>query len=300
VTSEAASPSFRTGGLEVHQVVEAAAAPPLDIFRPTSFLPGLDPRELGRQRSALSPTSLDPATNTLVLRLQSHLVRIGSLTILVDTCVGNHKERPGQPYWSALDSPAFEASLRAAGATFESIDVVLCTHLHVDHVGWNTRLEDGVWVPTFPNATYVFPAQDLDHHLPLARRSRGSLPWIDDSVEPILASDQVVAAGPTSALPGGTELVPAPGHTAGHAAYRLGHGATTILFAGDVVHSPLQLALPDLAMRADHDAELARRSRRRVLEMACEPGTVFCPAHFASPALGRIEATRDAFELVPC
>ena len=114
------------------------------------------------------PNHYDPASGYLKLSIHSWLIEIGGRKILIDTCVGNHKSRKQRPFWDQLNTPYLER-LAAAGVKPEDIDMVMCTHLHVDHVGWNTRLDNGRWVPTFPNAQYVFSKTDYDHFLGIDR-----------------------------------------------------------------------------------------------------------------------------------
>lgn len=286
---------LRLGELAIHPVVEAPAAPPVPIFRPEEFFPGIDPALVAEHRGWLAPRFLDPAHGTLRLRIQSYLVRTPDRTVLVDTCVGNHKPRPAQPFWDGLDDPSFEAALAAAGTTPAQVDVVVCTHLHVDHVGWNTRRDGDTWVPTFPNATYVFASEELGTALERAAGAPGQLPWIEDSVRP------VIEAGLARTVPSGDHLdeeialVAAPGHTPGHVAVRVEREGPAALFVGDLFHSPLQLRRPDLTMRADHDAGRARASRRRILEEACGTDTVVLPAHVPLSAAGRIERSGDGY-----
>lgn len=287
--------SLRLGDLSVHEVVEADAAPAVPVFRPEAFYPGIDPAVVDEHRAWLEPRFLDPASGTLRLRIQSYVVRTPERLVLVDTCVGNHKPRPAQPFWDGLDDPAYEVALAAAGLAPEDVDVVLCTHLHVDHVGWNTRRDGDAWMPTFPNATYVFATEELDPALDRAGREPGQLPWIEDSVQPVIDAGLARTVASGDRLDEEITLVAAAGHTPGHVAVRVQRGGPAALFVGDLVHSPLQLRRPDLPMRADHDAALARSSRRRVLEEACGTDTVVLPAHVPLADAGRVERIGDGY-----
>src|SRR5262249_32290740 len=121
--------------------------------------------EVGQQhRDWLMPNHYDQASGMLKLSVHSWLLTVGGKRILIDTCVGNHKSRPHRPKWHLMETRYLER-LKEAGVEPDQVDMVMCTHLHVDHVGWNTRLENGKWVPTFKNAKYVFSKQDYDHYL---------------------------------------------------------------------------------------------------------------------------------------
>src|SRR5262249_11463535 len=153
------------------------------------FFPGLTKELLAENRSWLRPRFLD-AADRLILAIQSYLIITPHHTILIDTCVGNHKPRPTRPFWHMLNSDRFEMGLAAAGVRVEDVDFVMCTHLHVDHVGWNTRLDNGRWVPTFPNARYVFAERELAYWQQRQQGAPEACPWITDSVLPIVAAQR--------------------------------------------------------------------------------------------------------------
>ncbi|RYI99412.1 MAG: MBL fold metallo-hydrolase, partial [Acetobacteraceae bacterium] len=148
---------FQLGDLTIHRVVEEERP----LFDPLEFFPNLTAEVLAENRSWLEPAALDPATGLIKLCIQSYIVKTPHHTILVDSCVGNHKQRPNRPFWHQKTDDTWERNLAATGYSVEDIDYVMCTHLHVDHVGWNTRLENGRWVPTFPKARYVFAEKEL-------------------------------------------------------------------------------------------------------------------------------------------
>jgi len=155
--------AIQVGDLTIHRIVEQDEP----LFDPLEFFPSLTRDVLEENRPWLEAAgALDRATGKLVLPIQSYLVRTPRHTILVDTCVGNDKPRPARAFWNMLKGDAWQRGLAAAGARVEDIDYVMCTHLHVDHVGWNTRLQDGRWVPTFPNARYVFGEKEFAHCTP--------------------------------------------------------------------------------------------------------------------------------------
>lgn len=145
------------GDITIHRIVEQEAP----FFDMQEFFPTLTDQMLDENRGWLQPKCMDVATGKLVLCIQSYLVQTPHHNILIDSCVGNDKPRPGRPFWHMMNSDRFERGLAATGVNVNQIDYVMCTHLHVDHVGWNTRLENGRWVPTFQNAKYLFADREL-------------------------------------------------------------------------------------------------------------------------------------------
>ena len=284
-----ASDAIQVGDLTIHRVVEQEAP----LFDALEFFPGLTRETLDENRAWLEPEALDPATGKVRLCVQSYLVRTPRHTILVDSCVGNGKERPGRPSWHMRRDDAWERGLAAAGVRLEEVDYVMCTHLHADHVGWNTRLEDGRWVPTFPNARYVFGEKEFAHWS--AEHAKAANPVMADSVLPVVEAGRADLVRTDAALDDHVRLVPTPGHTPGHCSVELGRGRTDAVLTGDLIHSPLQARYPELSMRADSDPALAARTRRRFLECHCDAGTLVCTAHFPSPSAGRLGRWGDGF-----
>ena len=186
-------------------------------FDAKMFFPDWKPEVVQQHRDWLMPNHYDEASNSLKLSVHSWLLTVGGKRILIDTCVGNHKSRPHRPKWHLMETTYLER-LKAAGVEPDQVDMVMCTHLHVDHVGWNTRLENGKWVPTFKNAKYVFSRTDYDHYLKLdndPKTGPANAGSFRDSVLP------VVEAGLTQMVEGAAQLdenlkvEPAPGHTPG-------------------------------------------------------------------------------------
>jgi glyoxylase-like metal-dependent hydrolase (beta-lactamase superfamily II) len=169
--------------ITIHPVVEQQGA----WFEALGFFPTLSKEVLDENRSWLQPTFLDPA-DKLVFAIQSFVIKTPHHNILIDACVGNHKPRPTRPFWHMMNTDRFEKGLAALGLTANDIDYVMCTHLHTDHVGWNTRLENGRWVPTFPKAKYIMADRELAHWTQREKDNPSSVPWITDSVLPIVAA----------------------------------------------------------------------------------------------------------------
>jgi glyoxylase-like metal-dependent hydrolase (beta-lactamase superfamily II) len=240
--------------------------------------------------------ALDPATGLVVLCIQSYIVRTPHHTILIDSCVGNHKERPARPFWHKREDPTYMRNLAAAGLTVDDIDFVMCTHLHVDHVGWNTKLENGQWVPTFPKARYVFAEQELAYWT--ARNEQEPIAPMVDSVLPIVAARRADIVRSDHALNEYVRLMPTPGHTPDHFAVALGKGKDSAVVTGDLIHSPLQARYPELAMFADVDRAQGVVTRRKFLEHYCDTDTLVCTAHFPSPSCGHVKRWDDGFRFV--
>ena len=275
----------RLGELEIRRVVESE----VPVFRTHEFFPGSDPEVIAANRDWLMPRFIDPETAKVILCIQSYVIQTPHHVILVDTCVGNHKPRPVRPMWHMQDGP-YLADLAAAGIAPEQVDFVLCTHLHVDHVGWNTQLVDGRWVPTFPNARYIFSRTESE--IWNGRYRSGEqvpVPEVfQDSVLPVVEAGQAVIVEDDHQIDDGMWIEPSPGHTAGHVMLNLASGDARGLMTGDVIHHPLQLLRPEWSCRACEDPAQSARTRQAMLERVADTDTLLCPAHFASPTMGHV------------
>jgi glyoxylase-like metal-dependent hydrolase (beta-lactamase superfamily II) len=175
----------------------------------------------------------------------------------------------------------------------------MCTHLHADHVGWNTKLDSARWVPTFPKAKYLFSDRELAHWTEKEKQDPASHPWITDSVLPVVAAKRAEVVKSDHALNELVRLIPTPGHTIDHFSVHVGKAGQDALIAGDMIHSPLQARYPELGMRADHDSKQAGHSRRKVFERFCDSSTLMCTVHFPSPSTGRITRWGEGFKIGP-
>lgn len=256
-------------------------------FPAERLLPGWDPEILKEHGHWLSPNYYEAATGKFISSIHSWVIKTRHHTIVVDTCCGNGKDRPGFERFHMLNTPYLDR-LRAAGVEPEQVDYVLCTHLHIDHVGWNTKLLDGRWVPTFPNAKYVFSKVEADHWDPAKNKNLGpgQAEIFQDSVHPVIAAGQAMVVDMTSQIGDGLLIEPAPGHAPGHIILRLLSGGEQGVFLGDVMHHPIQVYRPEWSSGFDTDPKLAAVSRRRVLELCCETGARVFPAHFGVPHVG--------------
>ena len=265
-------------------------------FEPQQLLADWDPALLDEHRDWLVPNYYDPPTGRFMSSIHSWVIRTKHHTILVDTCVGNHKNRPHFERFHMLNTPYLDR-LAAAGVRPEEVDYVMCTHLHVDHVGWNTQLVDGRWVPTFPNAKYVFSRVDREYWDPKRNASLAPVNAgvFEDSVSPVIEAGQDQLVEMNDRLGDNFVIEPAPGHTPGHVIFRLLDGGQEGVFVGDVMHHPLQVYRPAMSSRFCTDPMQAAESRKRVLEHCAEcAGKVF-PAHFGVPHVGWVRRKGDGF-----
>jgi glyoxylase-like metal-dependent hydrolase (beta-lactamase superfamily II) len=287
----------RIGDFEVHRITEFEGP----FIAPETFFPDFDGEVLRAHPEMADPRLIDPATGKLVFSFHCFVVKTGRHTILIDSCLGNDKERPTRPQFHRLRTP-FLADLGSAGVSVEDIDYVMCTHLHWDHVGWNTRLENGRWVPTFPNARYVMARREFDHWHGVQQRGEDSphRRAFEDSVLPVVRTGQSVLVDDDYAFEDGFWFESAPGHTPGNVVIHAASGTERAVFLGDVVHHQLQLARPDWSTLACSDPALSRSTRTRLIEEYAERRTRLFPAHFPAPTTGHIVrkagAYRYAFE----
>ncbi len=268
------------------------------FVRPDELLIDYDPSTLERNRDWLGHT-IEPETGRMLMSFHSFILRTGRHTILIDTCMGNDKDRAARPIGHRRSSD-FLARLAACGVKPEEVDFVMCTHLHWDHVGWNTRLHDGQWVPTFPNARYVMARTEYEHRDAMHARGDRSLHSLAfaDSILPLVHAERALVVDDDHELEDGVRLEPCPGHTPGTVVINLASRGARGVFAGDVLHTPLQLACPELSSIACHDPQLSHASRRRFIEHQADTGNLVMPAHFLAPSSGLIVSRGDAFGFV--
>jgi glyoxylase-like metal-dependent hydrolase (beta-lactamase superfamily II) len=288
------SATIKLGDITVHPVVEMEGP----YFDALEFFPKLTRELLAENRSWLEPNFIQPETGRLMVCVQGFVIRTPHHNILIDSCVGNHKPRPARPFWHMMNSDRFGKSLAAAGLTVNDIDYVMCTHLHVDHVGWNTRLDNGRWVPTFPNARYVMADRELAFWTQKEKEDPSALPWITDSVLPIVAARREQVVKSDFALSEQVRCIPTPGHTIDHYSVLVGRSGNDAFIAGDMIHSPIQAKYPDIAMRADYDGKQSSETRRRIFDRFCETDTLICVTHFPTPSTGRVRRWGAGYRFV--
>jgi glyoxylase-like metal-dependent hydrolase (beta-lactamase superfamily II) len=280
--------ALRIGEITIDRIVEQEGPfmPALDL------LPSLTPALLEENRHWLEPAALGQ-DGMLRLCLQSFVIRTPHHTVLIDSCIGNDKPRPTRPAWNMKSDDRFMRGLADVGLGVADIDFVLCTHLHADHVGWNTRLQDGRWVPTFPNARYVFAQTEYAYWE--QQHALAPVPVFADSVLPVVEAGRAELVGSEHMLGDHLRLLPTPGHTPGHVSVALGAGTTEAVVSGDLIHSPLQARYPELSVRFDVDMAAAAVTRRAFLERFCDTETVCCMTHFPSPSIGRMRRWGEGF-----
>jgi glyoxylase-like metal-dependent hydrolase (beta-lactamase superfamily II) len=283
--------SVAVNDMTIHRIVEQEQG-----FTPMlEFLPTLTPQLLDENKSWLAPASYNPETGNVVLCFQSYIVRTPHHTILIDTCIGNDKSFPHREAWHKKTDSSWMTALKAAGLTVDDIDFVMCTHLHGDHVGWNTRLENGRWVPTFPKARYLFSKKEYEYWS--GGQTMMPADPIKESVLPIIEANRAELVTSDHELNDHIRLSPTPGHTPDHFAVCAGRGGDAAVFTGDLIHSPLQARYPELTMRVDTDRDQGVRTRRQFFQRYCDTDTLCCTMHFPSPSVGHIKRWGDGFRL---
>lgn len=282
---------YAVDDMTIHRIVEQEQG-----FVPLlEFLPTLTRERLAENLAWLAPSGYNPQTGNVVLCYQSYVVKTPHHNILVDACIGNDKNVPTRAAWHGKSDANWMTALKAAGLGVEDIDFVMCSHLHGDHVGWNTRLENGRWVPTFPRARYLFSKDEYGYWS--AIHAKKTVPHLVDSVLPIIEANRAELVAGDHELNDHIRLMPTPGHTPHHFAVRAGRGGDKAVFTGDLIHSPMQARYPELPMRVDSDPELGVRTRRTFLERYCDTDTLCCTMHFPSPSVGYVKRMREGYRL---
>ena len=226
--------------------------------------------------------------------VHSLILEVGDRCIVVDTCIGNDKERLPMKMWHRRQSPFLE-DLAQAGFPAERVDTVVCTHLHVDHVGWNTRLVEGRWVPTFTNARTLVARPEWEHWS--EEEDEHTRTVLGDSVQPIFDAGLVDLVEVDAQIAEGVRLESTPGHTPGHVAVRISSRGEEAVITGDLVHHPAQFAQPGWEDKADSDPALADRTRRDFMARYADTPTLVIGTHFAGPTAGRLVRDGDAYRL---
>jgi glyoxylase-like metal-dependent hydrolase (beta-lactamase superfamily II) len=231
----------------------------------------------------------------LKLRLSIHtfVIRTPQHTILIDTCIGNDRQR-NVPLWTNMQTDYLKR-LAAAGVNPEAVDYVFCTHLHVDHVGWNTHLRDGQWMPTFPNATYLFHRAEWEHWQD--SKDEHQIEVMNDSVLPIINAGLATMVELDHVIADGIVLEPTPGHTPGHCSVHLTSQGSDAVITGDMIHHPMQVAEPQWTSRACVIPELAIKTRTEFVQRYADTSTLILGTHFAPPTALHIVSQGDSFRV---
>lgn len=277
------------GGIEVSRVVEIERMK----LQPFHLFPDATDEAVAAQRSWLVPQFAD-ADGSLYMNIQAYVVKTRHHTILVDACCGNGKQRPFA-HLSNLSTDWLDR-LKASGVAPEDVDIVLCTHLHFDHVGWNTRLVDGRWVPTFPNAKVLMARAEWEFWKAEYEAGRDQDGSIGDSVIPIVEAGRAVIVEGDHAVDDQLWLEPTPGHTPGHVCLHAKDGGREAILTGDLLHHPIQLAQPSWCVRACVDRKQSAATRRAFIERNADSDRLILAAHFNAPNGGRIRSAGAAWQ----
>ncbi len=282
--------TWQVGDVKITKVAEmAAASPPV----PVEHLFKQATAEMLSGMPWLQPHFAD-TSGRILMSIHAFVIETGGRKIVVDTCVGNDKKR-NMPAYTDLQGTFLE-DLAAAGYPADSIDAVICTHLHFDHVGWNTRLVDGEWIPTFPNAEYFFGRTELDHW-----NNGGAITrWGDmmgDSVRPVFDAGLARLVDMNHRFNDEVALEPTPGHTPGHVSVRINSRGHEAIITGDMMHHPLQIGAPDMAIGADSDKEAAVQTRLAFLARNADKPVLVLGTHFAAPTAGWIKSDGKTWRL---
>jgi len=276
------------GDVTVTRIVE------LEAMGGSRFILPQATKEVVREIPWLIPHFADEE-GRLKMSIHALLVETPSRRILVDTCIGNDKKRE-MPAWNQMQT-RFLADLADAGFPPDSIDTVLCTHLHVDHVGWNTKLVDGVWKPTFPKARYLIARTEFEYWRSAAGISAGDPQIFADSVQPVWDAGLVDLVDTDHHICEEVRLTPTLGHTPGHVSVRISSRGEEALITGDFIHHPCQMAHPEWASSFDFDPDASTKTRLRMFSALAATPTLVIGTHFAAPTAGRVVRDGDVYKL---
>jgi glyoxylase-like metal-dependent hydrolase (beta-lactamase superfamily II) len=278
--------TWNIGDVKVSRIIESEAPWP-----GTWLLPDATAENIKKEASWLFPTFTDEKGK---LRMAIHALVLESqgTRIVVDTCIGNDKVR-SNPVWSNLKLP-FLDDLEKAGYARNNIDIVVCTHLHVDHVGWNTTLENGKWVPTFPNARYLVGGTEWEFWS--KSDNKDSRDPIEDSVRPVVDSGHAKLVDSNYRITDEVWLEPTPGHTPGHHSVRISSKGRDAVITGDLIHHPVQFQYPEWDDAFDSDLAMAKSTRRAFAEKYADRDVLVFGTHFATPSAGKITRSGSAFK----
>jgi glyoxylase-like metal-dependent hydrolase (beta-lactamase superfamily II) len=282
---------IRVGDITIDAVIEREGP----WRRPQDFFPAYDDAVFKHHLPTMEPEVFDAALGMMVMPYQTFVVRTPRYTILVDTCTGEDKGHP-----APFDFPGKERwrnEMFALGVSFEQVDYVFCTHLHIDHTGWNTTLRDGRWVPTFPNAKYVF--HKGEYAVWEAEHKKGANPpgtVFRDNCLPIVEAGQALLVDDDYALDDTITLTPTPGHSPCHCCVNIFSKGKRAVVAGDLMHHAIQCREPDWSVKPDWDPKQSAVSRRKFFASVADTDTLILPIHFPRPTVGLLKADGDRFD----
>jgi glyoxylase-like metal-dependent hydrolase (beta-lactamase superfamily II) len=282
---------IRIGDVTIDAVIEREGP----WRRPQDFFRDYDDAVFKRHLRTMEPEVFNAELGMLVMPYQTFVVRTRRYTILVDTCTGENKGHP-----APFDFPGKERwreELFALGVSYDKVDYVFCTHLHIDHTGWNTTLRDGRWVPTFPNAKYIF--HKGEYAAWEAEHKKGANPpgtVFRDNCLPIVEAGQALLVDDDYALDDLVTLTPTPGHSPCHCCVNISSKGKRAVVAGDLMHHAIQCRVPEWSVKPDWDAKQSAVSRRKFFASVVETDTLILPVHFPRPTVGFIKAYEDSYD----
>ncbi len=279
--------SWKVGAVTITRVVEMEMA--IRYHPERAFLPDATPEAL-RRIGWLYPNFVDD-DDAMRLSIHALLVEAPGLKLVVDTCIGN--DRPRQFLGGKPLATTFLKDLADAGWSRDSVDTVVCTHLHVDHVGWNTMLENGAWVPTFPKARYLIGRQEFEHWN--AHEDAEQQAILSDSVKPILDAGLADLVEMDHRISPEIRLTPTPGHTPGHVSVMIESEGQTAVITGDMTHHPCQMAHPNWSPPFDSDPKAAASMRARLFAEWADKPILVIGTHYAAPTAGHVKRDGAAF-----
>ncbi len=285
---------WQVGSATVQRIEEqiGPANVPVEVYFPT-----LERTVLDKHLDWLVPNHYLPETDRFITSVHSWLIRTPRHNILIDCCAGNHKDRPWTPRFHQLNTKYLDR-LSAAGVSPKEIDFVCCTHLHADHAGWNTLLQDGQWVPTFPRAKYIFSRLEVAYWDPRTNPAMGKDPRsavFVDSVLPVITAGRAVLVDAGYTFDNLT-VEASSGHSPGHSTFVLSSSGQQALFCGDAIHHAIQVYAPHWNHMADEDPGRAQDARFKLLHRCSDEKSLLFPVHFGAPHVVQVHRAADAFE----
>jgi glyoxylase-like metal-dependent hydrolase (beta-lactamase superfamily II) len=282
---------WHIGNVKITRVIETQAPMP-----GTALFADVTPDQIRREAEWLEPWATTPS-GEIIGSFHSLILESQGKKIIVDTCIGNDKDRShNNPAWTNLKLP-FLGDLKRAGYTPDQFDFVLQTHLHVDHVGWNTVLKDGRWMATFENATYLIGGTEWDFYSRFEALEQRTP--IDDAVRPIVEQERARFVESNYRITDEVWLEPSVGHTPGHHHVHISSGGRHAIITGDLIHHPIQCAYPEWEVGFDNDRALAKKFRRAFCEQYADRDVLIFGSHFATPSCGKIVRHGNAFRYIP-
>jgi glyoxylase-like metal-dependent hydrolase (beta-lactamase superfamily II) len=281
---------WQVGDVTISRIVELEMSSPYSTKHP--FIPDATPERM-REPSWLHPHFVTPEGN-LNTSIHALLVDAPGLKLVVDTCIGN--DRPRRILAKRPLSLPFLERFAESGWKPGDVNAVVCTHLHVDHVGWNTMLVDGKWTPTFPNARYLIGRREFEHWT--AEGEGETKDILADTVQPIFDAGLAHLVEMDHRISNEIRLMPTPGHTPGHVSVVIESKGQSAIITGDLMHHPCQIAHPDWCAAFDSSQPAAQTTREHFLREVCDTNTLVIGTHFTAPTAGRVVKDGDAYRLV--